>query len=135
MIRYPIQCPNCSQQSIHPAIIAFHDTHTHDGVEYVLDIANLPVLKCQNCDWVLYTDKTDTMIGETIRKAANLLSASEIRRIREQAGWAIEKMAEVMGVDSEKVEFWETDIMYPTHAQNDELRRLSVFGGVAEANG
>ena len=40
-----------------------------------------------------------------------------------------------MGVDSEKVEFWETDIMYPTHAQNDELRRLSVFGGVAEANG
>jgi len=135
MIHYPVRCTKCENISVAPTEIPYRVTHIHDGVEHDIEIPNLPVLKCQNCGRVLYIDKTDAMISDAIRKAANLLSPVEIRRIREQAGWTIEKMAEVMGVDPETVEFWEISVMYPTHAQNDELRRLSVFGGVAEANG
>jgi len=135
MIRYPIKCPKCGQITMQPTEVVYDDTHIHDGIEYAFHIPNLPVIECSNCGRRMHTDKTDIALTEAIRKAANLLDPAEIRRIREQAGWTIEKMAEVMGVHRQTVEFWETNIMYPTHAQNDELRRLSVFGGVAEANG
>jgi len=120
---------------VQPAEVVYDDTHIHDGIEYAFHIPNLPVVLCGNCGRTMHTDKTDARLSEAIRKAADLLSPSEIIRIREQAGWTIEKMAEAMGVHSETVKFWEASIMFPTRTENDELRRLSVFGGVAEANG
>ena len=77
--KYPIRCIECGQKEVRPAVVQQKVQRNHDGRIYDLEIADLPVTRCDSCGEVYFTQDSDDRIAAALREQLGLLTPEQIR--------------------------------------------------------
>jgi putative zinc finger/helix-turn-helix YgiT family protein len=119
---YPKRCGKCGQKAMRLATVPYATTIEHDGRAYRVEIPELAVPQCANCEAISIDDEADQQISAAFRRAARLLAPEEIRQGREKLGLTQKQFANLLGVGEATVSRWETGAQIQQRAMDRFVR-------------
>jgi len=105
---FPWKCAGCREKTVYPAIVDYATTIEQDGRSYEVRIPNLEVPRCQNCGKLVMVESANREVTEAFRRAACLLTPSEIRQGREALRLTQNELANHLRVAEATVCRWES---------------------------
>jgi DNA-binding transcriptional regulator YiaG len=130
--KYPIQCIECGQNEVRPAVIAHRINKNHDGRIYPLFIRKLPVTRCDACGEIYYTNDTDDKVSEALRQRLGLLTPEEIADHLKTLKMTQKAAASRLGVAAETLSRWIGGTMIQSRAMDNLLRAFFGYKEVRE---
>jgi putative zinc finger/helix-turn-helix YgiT family protein len=124
------KCPNCHQLQMDLVTEKYEANLEHDAREYKFTVPGLVLLSCSSCGNRIIPDESDERLSDELRKAAGLLSPSEVRENRERLGLTQEQLAQKLDVSEYILSRWETGEQIQQHAYDKLLR---VYFNVLQA--
>lgn len=112
-------CPNCSNVLV--------DGQSKEAIEIAdgdVVYAQLPTLSCVACDFSFFTPEAELVRDATVRIHLGLLTAAEIKEIREKTGFSRREFAEAFGIPSASMERWENGRLVQNKTADTLLRAL-----------
>ena len=116
------RCGKCGQKVLRLVTVPYSTTIEHDGRTYRVEIPELTVPQCANCQAISIDDEADQQISAAFRRAARLLAPEEIREGRERLGLTQKEFANLLGVGESTVSRWETGAQLQQRALDRFLR-------------
>jgi len=116
------RCGKCGQKVLRLATVPYSTTIEHDGRTYRVEIPELTVPQCANCQAISIDDEADQQISAAFRRAARLLAREDIREGRERLGLTQKEFANLLGVGESTVSRWETGAQIQQRALDRFLR-------------
>src|SRR5437868_13675456 len=95
---YPKRCGKCGQKVMRLATVSYSTTIEHDGRTYRVEIPDLTVPQCANCQALSIDDAADQQISAAFRRVARLLTPEDIRQGREKLALTQKEFANLLGV-------------------------------------
>lgn len=119
---YPKRCGKCGQKAIALAKVPYATSIEHDGRTYRVEIPDLTVPQCADCQAISLDDEADRQISAAFRRQARLLPPEEIREGREKLGLTQKQFATLLGIGEATVSRWETGAQIQQRAMDRFLR-------------
>ena len=119
---FPWRCPKCLQKAVHPVVIPYLAKAAHDGRLYELDIPDLQIPQCASCGELVFSNRVDERITQTLRSQLRLLTPEQIRDARCRLGLQQKELAERLGTTEETLGRWESGTLIQPRAMDNLLR-------------
>jgi putative zinc finger/helix-turn-helix YgiT family protein len=118
-------CPVCGKGTL-KSITSEFKAHFEDdeGKERDLLVPNVTYQKCDSCGEDLLDQNASNKISQAQRAAMGLLSADEIRAIRQKLGRTQLQMSQLLGIGEKTYCRWESGIHFQSEAFDRYLRLL-----------
>ena len=123
---YPVRCVECGKREVRPAVVSQEIQKNHDGRVYDLKIKQLPVIRCESCGEIYFTNASDDAITAALRDELGLLSPVQILRNIESLNMQQKRLAECLGIAPETLSRWVNGSMIQSRAMDNLLR--AYFG-------
>jgi putative zinc finger/helix-turn-helix YgiT family protein len=120
---FPWKCGACRSRSVVPTTVNYTTEIEHDGRAYSVTVADLEVLRCQQCGEMILDDAANRRISETFRNQLGILTPGQIRQNRESLRLTQKQLAGLMGIAEATLSRWETGSQVQQRAL-DKLLRL-----------
>lgn len=119
---FPKRCGKCGQKQMRLVTVPYVTTIEHDGRPYRVEIPDLSVPRCANCQTLSIDDEADQQISAAFRREARLLTPDDIRAGREKLALTQKQFAHLLGVGEATVSRWETGAQIQQRALDRFLR-------------
>ena len=118
-------CPDCSGNRFSTVL---HNDEFEYGVGHsaVMLRARVPVHCCDSCDFEFLGDEARLIKHEAVCRHLELLTPTEIRRIRERHGMSRTAFAEITGFGEATLNRWERGAVIQNRANDRYLRLLDL---------
>jgi putative zinc finger/helix-turn-helix YgiT family protein len=127
----PRKCMHCRERSVIQTKLPLYERELeHDGRKYAVALKEFEVLQCQNCGALVLDDAADDRLSEALRRAAGLLTPTEIKQNREALGLKQRELANLLRIAESTLSRWETGAQIQQRCMDLLLR---LFFGVKEA--
>ncbi len=130
---FPRPCPECGQEELYPAAIAYDAEARHDGRRYAFHIPALQVNQCLACGEVLFSNATDDQISQALREHVGLLSPRQIRDALQSLGMKQKELARRLGIAPETISRWLSGTHIQSRAMDNLMRVFFAFDNVRAA--
>ena len=119
----PWKCGECRERAVFPETLSSYRVElVHDGRTYEVELANLPVFKCQKCGETLLGNQEEDRISSALRAAAGLLEPAVIRARREALGLTQKALANLLKIAESTLSRWETGAQIQQRVMDRLLR-------------
>jgi len=108
MNTYPCKCFKCRKITVNEVVEPYVETIEHDGRAYEVSVPDLVALVCTTCGNRHLEVASQIRISEALRRAAGLLTPSEIRGFRAGLGLTQKALAEHLKIGEATLSRWET---------------------------
>jgi putative zinc finger/helix-turn-helix YgiT family protein len=120
-------CPICGKGILKALSGEFKATfEDNDGKRRDLLVPNITYEKCDSCGEELLDQDASKRISQAQRAAMGLLSADQIRAIRQKLGRTQRKMSELLGIGEKTYCRWESGTHFQSEAFDRYLRLLTT---------
>ena len=119
---YPKRCGKCGQKAMQLATVPYMTTIEHDNRAYRVELPNLSVPQCANCQALSLDEEADRQISAAFRRVARLLTPEEICLGREKLGFTQEQFANLLGVSEATISRLEAGAQIQQRAMDRFLR-------------
>ena len=118
-------CPVCGENRV----ATFDHRHTFEygsGDSAVTLQVNLPVHRCQACDFEFLDQDGERVKHEAVCRHLGVLSSTDIRRIRKQYRMSRSSFAEITGFGVATLNRWENGVVIQNIANDRYLRLIAI---------
>jgi len=119
---FPRRCGSCGKRAVFPATITHTAEIKHEGKLHSVEVSDLPVQKCRDCEKVFFSNDSDEKISDALREQLGLLKPSEIRESRAKLDLTQRELAAHLGTAEETISRWETGLLIQSRAMDNLLR-------------
>jgi DNA-binding transcriptional regulator YiaG len=119
---FPWFCSTCGKDEVRPAIIQHTATVKHHGRKHVVEIPNLPVLRCDSCGEILMENNSHEKILYELRRKEGLLQPGEIRKGRKDRGLKQRDFAKEIQAAATTVCKWESGVIIQSRRADRTIR-------------
>lgn len=117
-------CPICARPGVSTSWID-HSFLYGSGESAVELVANIPVRRCEDCDFDFLDEVAERIKHEAVCERFGVMSPSDIRSLREGNGMTRAKFAHLTGIGEASLNRWENGINIQSHANDRYLRLLT----------
>ncbi len=127
---YPWKCGTCRERAMNPVVLPVYSTlWFQDGQYLPIELIDLPVLRCDRCNAMMFLDDADERLTAAIVAAAGLLTGAEVRARRDALGITRLELAKRLGISKDKLYHIENGDRIQTRCEDQFLR---AFFGLVE---
>lgn len=119
-------CPLCGYLSLTAMQGAYHFEPPAIIPGGTILVAEAEWLHCGYCGEDILSAALEASIDEERRRRLELLTAADIRNVREVLHLSVQDMSQLLGVGQQTYERWENGSSLPTATGNDLLRQLAM---------
>lgn len=102
-----------------PVTLDYSMEMDHDGRTYTVEVKDLPVLRCDQCEAKLLPDASLETMDNELRRMVGLLMPAEITRRRERLHLSQKEFAWLLGIAPATVSRWENGGQIQQRVMND----------------
>ena len=120
------RCPICGRGFLRPRRISEVFEYGPDGDTVLVRTQDVPIEDCDVCGESFSGPKAARIRHDAIGHALGLLPPQEVRAIRERLGLSLEGFAKLIGVKADRLEQWESGMLWQDRTADRLLRLLAI---------
>ncbi|HWG44875.1 MAG TPA: type II TA system antitoxin MqsA family protein [Gemmataceae bacterium] len=119
---FPWHCPKCRHKEVWPAIVSYRCEMAHEGRLYAVEVPALTVPRCSHCGELIFNDRAEEQIRDSLRSQLRLLTPHDIQAARTSLKLSQKDLADRLGTTEATISRWETGDQLQSRAVDNLLR-------------